>query len=206
MKTSDIRIIAFKVAVAIYEDAKGHLDEVFSISKPAASFGVVQSDDVISIERYLISSKVMESPYIGNDAVRFTSLGIRVIEASLDRPGEPHGPFPPLSIVIGNIASGAQLAIGSGSFNQTQSKNNDFNDISEIVRLVQTATREWPEVEQRQISGIEAALVGEVRATVPDAALIRPALAKIGKIAETITGGVGTQLLLSYLKAHGLVP
>ncbi len=207
MKTSEVRKVAFRIAMQMYESASGTLKyRDFMVNDFASAIGIENQEDVHSIENYLLGSKIMEPTGAESSTLWFTDFGISTIEASLDRPDQPHGPFPPFNIVVGNIASGAQLAIGSGLFNQVQQVPRDPSGVGELVRLVQAAMQDWTESDRRQAAGAEAALTCEADAVKPDDTLIRPALVKIGKIAEGVAGSLASQTLLAYLKSQGWMP
>jgi hypothetical protein len=207
MKTSEVRQLAFRIAMQMYESAGGTLKyRDFMVSDFVSVIGIDAQEKINSIEDYLLGSRIMEYTGVGASSLWFTDFGISIIEASLDKPDQSHGPFPPFNIVVGNVASGAQLAIGSGSFNQLQQAPRDLGEIGELVRIVQAAMQDWTESDRRQAAGAKAALVCEANAIKPDDTLIRPALVKIGKIAEGVTGSVASQALLAYLKSHGFMP
>lgn len=204
MKTSDARKAALRVAVELYESTSGDLaHRKLDLAPAAAAAGVLDPADVASIEDYLTSTGVMEHVSIGMSWLRFTPAGIAAVEAGLDRPQQSHAPFPPMNIVFGDVHAGAQVAVGSGSFNQAQAGAGGLQD---LARLAQAATREWPEDRRREAAGAEAALTAEAGAAKPDPALFRPAATKLLGIAERVGTGLGTQALLAYCKAHGWIP
>lgn len=204
MKTSEVRKLAFRIAVQMYESAGGTLKfRDFAVSDFASTIGIDSQEDIHSIEDYLLGSKIMEPTGVGASSFWFTDFGISTIESSLDKPDQSHGPFPPFNIVVGNVASGAQIAIGSGSFNQRQQDSRDPGEIGKIVTIVQKAMQDWTESDRQQAAGAKAALVCEANAIKPDDTLIRPALVKIGKIAEGVASSAASQTLLAYLKSHG---
>ena len=113
MLTSEVRKIALVVAFRLYQGTGGNLQHVSFTIDIDPDVGVNTPEDVTQIEKYLISKNIIEHPWIGRDDLMFTLRGTREIEASLNRPDEPAGPFPAMHVVIGDIGGHAQLAIGS---------------------------------------------------------------------------------------------
>ncbi len=201
MKTSEVRKAALRIAVDLYESTSGDLVlRKLDLVPAAAAAGINDPVDVASIENYLTSTGVMQHGSIGMSWMRFTPAGIAAVEAGLDRPDQSHAPFPPMSIVFGDIHAGAQVAVGNGTFNQSRDGG---GDLSEVVRLAQAAAHDWPADRRREVAGAEAALIAEASAAAPDPALVRPAVAKLLGIAERVATGTATQALLAYCKAHG---
>jgi hypothetical protein len=208
MRTSDIRKEAFRVAHELYEDCSGELRfSIFDLDEEVKKLGHTNESDAEAIFSYLTSTRVMESPYIGGGrAVRFTDYGISVIESGIDRPDHSSGPFPPLSVVVGDISSGAQVAIGSGHFTQTSHGIENTALLRDLIPLLQTASVELLAREREKEATLLAAAQNEAGANDCDMNLLKSAL---GRFAKMVTGGVvdsASQALLAYCKAHGFLP
>ena len=79
-------------------------------------------------------------------------------------------------------------------------------NLAEAMPILKAAIDSWPEDAQAKVSGAQAAVAAEAASSDPDIPLVTSALRKIGGVALKMSGDVGTQLLLSYLRTQGLVP
>jgi hypothetical protein len=146
----------------------------------------------------------MEHIGLGASPLRFTAEGIRIVEASLDRPNEPHGPFPAWNVVIGNV-HGSQIAIGSGTFTQSHSSDQAL-DLQHLTDLIKAATATWESDAQSRAAGSAALIEAEARSPAPETSLIMAAAQKIGTVALSVGGNVATAALVAYLKVKGILP
>lgn len=101
---------------------------------------------------------------------------------------------------VGAVAQG-QASVGS--VHQTNHNNPSLN---ELVSLMNAAVADWSPDDRKLSAGAEAMLIAEAKLDQPDVGLLRSAVNKLGKIAETAATSVATQTFLAYLKAHGWGP
>lgn len=204
MRTSEVRKLAFRVAVEMYEGAAGNLQfETFKAADYLERMGENSPDVAAAVSLYLASCGVVKIPYLGELTVQFTREGISAIEASLDRPDQPQGPFPAYNVVIGDVAAGAQIALGHGMYNQTQMHTHSAEGVMQLLTLLQGAMPAWPEAEQQAVATVRTLLQGEASNPKPDGELVKAAAKKIGGVALKVGETAGTQMLLAWLKAHG---
>jgi hypothetical protein len=208
MKTSDVREAALRIAHNLYENCSGELRfSTFDIDEEAKKLGFAGEADVKAIFSYLTSARVMQSPYINRGrAVRFTDYGISMIESSIDRPNDSSGPFPPLSVIVGDIGAGAQVAIGSGHFAQTRHDSDNAKLLRDLLPLLQAASTELRASGQEKEATLLTAAQNEAEGDNCDTRFLQTVL---GRFAKTVAGGAlesATQALLAYCKAHGFLP
>jgi hypothetical protein len=140
------------------------------------------------------------------NAYRFTDYGISVIEAGIDRPNDASGPFPPLSVVIGDIGAGAQVAIGAGHFTQMRRDSDNPNLLRDLVPLLQAASAGLHANGRDQEATLLAVAQNEAQGQDCDMGFLKSAL---GRFAKTVANGAidtASQALLAYCKAHGFLP
>ena len=143
---------------------------------------------------------------MGPTPLQFTPHGISVVEASINQPGEGHGPFPPYNVVFGDVHAGAQIAIGNNSsFNQSQVFGTNKADLESLVAAVTAAVGEWDEASRLKAAGAQAAITAEASSPEPDIGLLQVAAKKLVSIAGGVAQGVATQALIGFLKMHGLI-
>jgi hypothetical protein len=208
MKTSDVRKNALRVAYEFYENCSGELRQsLFDLDEETSKLGYTNEADAQAIYAYLTSTGIMESPYIGSgNTVKFTDYGISVIESGIDRPNDASGPFPPLSVVVGDIGAAAQVAIGSGNFTQTRRDTDNTKLLEDLVPLLQASYTELNAAGREQEATLLAAAKDEADGENCDVGFLRSLL---GRFAKKVGEGVvdaGSVGLLAYCKTHGLLP
>ena len=207
MPTSEIRKLAFRVAVEFYESASGDLAfRDFDVADLCGHVDLLTPDNAESVAKYLYSTAVMRHMYLGSTAMEFTPEGIRAVEASMDRPEQPQGPFPAYNVAIGNIGAGAQVALGHGTYTQNQADGRIVEEVRHLVALIQVALADWPDAQQQEAANARALLEGEATSPAPDQGMVRAAAKKVGAVALKVAETTATQAMLGYLKALGLMP
>jgi hypothetical protein len=209
LPTSEIRTQALRLAHKMYESSGGHVrHSLFNFGDEAARFGISNQGDGDAILAYLTSSRIMEAPYIneGNQtSVRLTDHGRMVIETAIDKPQDASGPFPPLSVVIGNIGAGAQVAVGSGQFVQQRHDVRDHDILRNLVPLLRAASTEMRASGNEQASSLLVVAESEAGHD-GDKDLLKSTL---GRFASKFLGeaaGSAAHALVAYCKAHGFLP
>ena len=207
LQTSDVRKNALRLAHEFYENCAGKLQfSAFDIDNGSKNLGFTSEGDAEAIFSYLTSTKIMTSPYIGSARlVRFTDYGISVIEFSVDRPNEPSGPFPPLSVVVGNIGAGAQVAIGAGHFNQERKDAQGPQVLRNLLPLLQAASTELRASGREQDTTLLTAAENEVGNDECDTGYLKATLIRFAKTVGNGVTASATQALLAYCKAQGLL-
>ncbi len=198
MLTSEVRKIALAVAFQIYQGARGNLQHVSFTIGIDPEIGVNTLEDVKQIENYLISTEIIEHPWMGQDDLMFTLRGIRQIEASLNRPNEPAGPFPAMHVVIGDIGANAQLAIGSHHVSQSV-RIGEHEALAKLLPLVQAVVAELPASAQAQGQASLDALKAEAGAQSPDPGFVKTLASKVLSLAGGVASSVASQQLENYL-------
>ena len=198
--------MAFKLALECYEKASGELRLCFDISNTVGSHGIRDLDDLAGVSAYLYARGVMTPVGLNDPGLRLTPEGIAMLEASMDRPEQPQGPFPAYNVVIGDVGAGAQVALGHGTYTQTQVNSQSGDDVRQLVALVQAAVPTWPEAQRQETASARTLLEREAQGPAPDHGMVKAAAAKIGGAALKIAETAGTQALLVYLKMHGWMP
>lgn len=198
MLTSEVRKIALAVAFRLYQGARGNLQHTSFTIDVDQEIGVNTSEDVAQIENYLISTGIIEHPWLGQDDLMFTREGIAQIEASLDRPNEPVGSFPAMHVVVGNVGANAQVAIGSNHVSQSV-RIGEPETLAKLLPLVQAVVAELPASAQAQGQASLDALKAEAGAQSPDPGFVKTLANKVLSLAGGVASNVATQALDKYL-------
>jgi hypothetical protein len=208
LRTSEVRKHALRLAHEMYESCSGQVrHRLFNLGDEAARFGTWSEGDIDAIFSYLTSSRIMEAPYINEGElkrVRFTDYGRTVIEAAIDKPKDASGPFPPLSVVIGDIGAGAQVAVGSGQFVQERHDVRDHDILRDLVPLLRAASAEMRATGNEQASSLLVVAEDEMGHD-GDKDLLRRTLGRFASKFLSGAAGSAADALLAYCKAHGLL-
>lgn len=207
MLTTEVRKKARAAAIWTYDRAGGSLLHTTHNLYVNPEIGLNSEDDLIQIEEYLVSSGIIERPYMQRPRdFRFTKHGISVIEASIDQPTETVGPFPPITVSIqGNVGPGSQLVIGSHHVTQS-TQTSQSEGFVELIRLVEKVVADLPKDIQGRGGRLEEMMKEEVASPVPDRNLINTLACRLGTLVNGVTTSVGSQMFLAYLKQQGLLP
>ncbi len=207
MLTSEVRKKALAAAVWTYERAGGNLLHTIHRLYVNSDLGINSESDLQQVEDYLVSSGVIERPYMQQPRdFRFTQRGISIVEASLDQPADSVGPFPPVNVSIqGNVGPGSNLVIGSNNFTQSTQASQSEN-FAELIRLIEKVVVELPQDTKERGERIAEVLKEEALCAKPDRSFITKLAARLGTLASGVTTSVSSQMLLAYLKKEGMVP